>query len=105
MAVLEDAFGLTRPDYNSLISTARCKALAITGERHAVKGVLVTLQRVQQIAINGVVDKDAAPYCSNELQTIGPEGDVVNAVLNAVALRHAVAPSDEAPHTYEGESR
>eukprot|EP00966_Prymnesium_polylepis_P333071 7388538-Prymnesium_polylepis.1 len=96
--ILEDALRLGGPDDDRLVGAARREPLPVARVRHAVQRVLVPLERVQQVAVDRVVHQDAAADGGDELRAIGLEDDVIDAILDAVALRHLVAPGYDGPH-------
>ena len=92
MTVLQDAFCFGRPYDHSLVFATGRKAFAILGVGDGVERVLVPLERVQQVALDRVVDEHAAADGGDELRARRVEGEVVNARFNALALGHLVGP-------------
>ena len=103
VAVLEDTLRLVRPDDDCLVLATRREALAVFGVRDAVERLLVAFERVQQIAIDAIVHEHAAPTRGDELLAVWTEGDVIDARLDPIALRHLVRPGNESAHRGRGD--
>ena len=90
--ILEDALRLRGPDDDRLVLAAGGEALPVLCVRDAVQRLLMPLERVQQVALDRVVDEHAAADGGDELRARRVEGEVVNARFNALALGHLVGP-------------
>jgi len=61
--------------------------LAVGRVGHAVHGVLVAFERVQQVAVAGVVHEHARPHAGDQLRAVRAEREVVARRLDAIAVR------------------
>mmetsp|Transcript_81924 Transcript_81924/g.163133 ORF Transcript_81924/g.163133 Transcript_81924/m.163133 type:complete len:221 (+) Transcript_81924:539-1201(+) len=98
VAVLEDTLGLACPDDDRLVLAARGEALAILGVCDGIKRLLMSLERVQEVAVHAVVHEHPAADGRHQLSAIRTEGEVVDAGLEPVPLWDLVGPRDRGPH-------
>ena len=76
----------------------RGEPLSILGVGDAVDGILVALERLDQRPVGRVVHEDALSGGDDELRAVGPEAEVVDALLVAVAVVDLVHPRRHRPH-------
>ena len=62
------------------------EALAVAAVRHGVHGILVALERVQQVTVAAVVHQHAAAHARHQLRAVGLVRDAVAHAAHAVAL-------------------
>jgi hypothetical protein len=67
-------------------------------QRGSVAGAAAHLERVQQVAVHGIVHQHAVADRRDELRAVRLEADVVDDALDAVAVWDAVGPGRHAAH-------
>mmetsp|Transcript_104276 Transcript_104276/g.185338 ORF Transcript_104276/g.185338 Transcript_104276/m.185338 type:complete len:296 (-) Transcript_104276:126-1013(-) len=90
--VLQNSLSLVSPNDDLLISTTRCELFSMPGVGNAEDTLLVPLQRVDEIAICGIVNQNPVPRCYDDLRAIGLEGNAPNAVAPLLPLGNLVLP-------------
>ncbi len=67
---------------------------AVGGIRHAIHGLLVTFQGLDQFAFGRVKDQDPVAHGQHELRPVRFERDAPDRRACAVPIRHLVPPTD-----------
>mmetsp|Transcript_15563 Transcript_15563/g.27637 ORF Transcript_15563/g.27637 Transcript_15563/m.27637 type:complete len:377 (-) Transcript_15563:149-1279(-) len=98
VVILEDALCLVGPDDDLLVRTSGGELLAVPRVSHAENTFLVSFERVNEVAIGGVVDQHSVSRRDDDLATVRFECDTPDTVTVLLPLRDLVLPQSHSPH-------